>query len=93
MSRPTSSQSDSEWAEAFRTAISQTCRKPDGKGWKTLRELCEISDPPVSTRTMSVRIQGLIKAGRVERFDGTEPPPSGTRINRQTWYRVVPKKK
>ncbi len=93
MSRPTSSQSDSEWASAFRTAISQTCRKPDGKGWKTLRELCEISDPPVSTRTMSVRIRGLIKAGRVERFEGTEKRAEWSRANKQTWYRLVPKKK
>lgn len=91
MSRPTSSQSDSEWAEAFQQAIAASCRKPVGPGWKTMREL--MAEHGVSERTVSVRLCGLVKAGKVERFEGTEKRAEWSRANKQTWYRLAPKKK
>ena len=91
MSRPTSRPSDSEWANAFQQAIQRDFRKPAGDGWKTLLELRE--EHGVSDGVMYKMIRSMIKAGEVERFVGTDRPPEWSQTNRQTWYRIVPKKK
>lgn len=60
---------------------------PDGKGWKTMREI-EADHPDTGVVRVRRTIASELKAGRLEVFNGSQVNVAGTQ-SRQCWYRPV----
>lgn len=59
--------------------------QPKGKGWKTMKQICEESEWGIN-KTRSA-VMGGVKDKKIEVFSGTMLNASGIK-SRQHWYRV-----
>lgn len=86
MSRRTSEQSDSEWAQAFQRVVASKEKLPPGEGWLTtdqLRQKIKLGN----RRFYSALIQ-LRSTGAVEMFRGQQL--RNGKCSPMVWYRLKP---
>jgi hypothetical protein len=88
MPRKTSpnTETDALWLDAFQRALVKKIKEPDGIGWLTLNEFRARTKLGQGKGEWFVRAE--MKAGRMERFRGSQTRPSGA-IAPQTWYRPL----
>ena len=78
---------DLMWAEKLYTENnSQSENKPSGEGWRTMKEIIEMSEFG-QNKTRSIVNNAVVK-GKMEAYNGSQESVLG-RLVRQRWYRWV----
>ena len=84
MPRPTSSNSDANWAASFGNAVKLREIRPRGTGWQTRAEI--MAELNIGAYRFYKSMRALLADGKAETFRGSAGI-SG-RIVRQEWYRL-----
>ena len=75
------------WADALSQSAVKTGKSPEGEGWKTNAELkAELNIGKESLRSF---LRELDKAGKLEKFTGSQWSDIAEVPCRQVWYRII----
>jgi hypothetical protein len=85
-SRERNSNDINSWTKALSESVVKTGRSPVGKGWKTNKELKK--ELGIGKESLRQFLNDLDKAGRLEKFTGSQWSEIAEVPCRQVWYRM-----